>query len=215
MNCRKVSHLLSAYMDSELPGVEHRQIHEHLARCGECQLEYRTLLKTKRLISALRVQEPSEQLPAAILERLRAERDLPKPRALTRLTELRQAAMTRLLMDISPSPRGFALGAGLALAGILFVSHTLDASDRVQTGGALQWTPISAQEIATAQRLQPASALNSVPPLDPAPSVVEVADRWLRAQQPSISLTPVANETGFSPPQAGYQADAIQWTISH
>ena len=44
MNCNKVSNLLSAYMDGELLGFEHRLIHQHISRCAECSAEYEELL---------------------------------------------------------------------------------------------------------------------------------------------------------------------------
>ena len=47
MNCRKVSHLLSAYMDGELAGVENLQIRQHLSNCDDCNDEYEELLGTK------------------------------------------------------------------------------------------------------------------------------------------------------------------------
>src|SRR5450432_4196251 len=61
VNCRKVSHFLSAYIDGELPGVEHRLIHEHLTRCEECRAEQEGLLYTKRMVSRLRLKEPRSE----------------------------------------------------------------------------------------------------------------------------------------------------------
>ena len=66
MNCNKVSQLLSAFMDGELLGYEHRLIHQHLQRCSECRVEYEELLQMKRLLSAMRVCEPCHQLAANI-----------------------------------------------------------------------------------------------------------------------------------------------------
>ncbi len=62
MNCRKVNQQLSAYMDGELPGVEHRQVFEHIARCEECRTEYEALLQTKRLLGAMRQKAPRADL---------------------------------------------------------------------------------------------------------------------------------------------------------
>src|SRR5579871_4434697 len=75
LNCRKVNHLLSAYMDGELPGVEHRQIHEHLARCSECADEYAGLLRMKRLLAGMRVREPRTELASRIVEQVHHSRE--------------------------------------------------------------------------------------------------------------------------------------------
>ena len=66
MNCRKVNQLLSAYMDSELPGIEHRQIRSHLAACSPCRDEYEALLQTKRLLAGLQILAPRPDFAAEI-----------------------------------------------------------------------------------------------------------------------------------------------------
>lgn len=73
MNCRKVSHLLSAYMDAELPGVEHRQVHEHIAHCDDCAKEYHALLRMKRLLAGMRVREPQADLPHRIISHIHTQ----------------------------------------------------------------------------------------------------------------------------------------------
>ena len=73
MNCRKVTHLLSAYMDGELPGVESLQIRDHLSMCSECASEYDDLLSMKRLVGRLKVQEPVGEIAAEILQSIRIE----------------------------------------------------------------------------------------------------------------------------------------------
>ena len=73
MNCNKVSSLLSAYMDGELLGFEHRLIHQHLTRCAECGAEYEELLHMKRLLAAMRLREPSRSLAPAIVQRVSQE----------------------------------------------------------------------------------------------------------------------------------------------
>lgn len=73
MNCNKVSHLLSAFMDGELLGYEHRQIHHHLQQCADCRTEYDELLQMKRLLAAMRLREPGKRLAASIVQRVAAE----------------------------------------------------------------------------------------------------------------------------------------------
>ena len=61
-------------MDGELPGVEHQNIHEHIKCCASCKDEYETLLYTKRMLSTLKVKDPSVALEDRILSRLAEEK---------------------------------------------------------------------------------------------------------------------------------------------
>ena len=70
MNCNKVINLLSAFMDGELLGYEHRLIHQHLQRCGDCRTEYDELLHMKRLLAAMRLRDPGQRLAASIVQRV-------------------------------------------------------------------------------------------------------------------------------------------------
>lgn len=79
MNCNKVSQLLSAYMDGELMGYEHRHINQHLQRCPRCSNEYEGLLQMKRMLSAMRLREPSEDLSVSIIHRVTAEESAQEP----------------------------------------------------------------------------------------------------------------------------------------
>jgi hypothetical protein len=67
VNCRKVSNLLSAYMDGELPGVEQLQIRDHLGCCPCCSDEYESLLTTKRMLARLCMKQPGPELEDRIL----------------------------------------------------------------------------------------------------------------------------------------------------
>lgn len=58
MNCRRVSNLLSAYLDAELAGAEMLDIRDHLSRCPFCAREYEGLRQTKRLLGALALRMP-------------------------------------------------------------------------------------------------------------------------------------------------------------
>ncbi len=66
MNCRKVSNLLSAYIDGELAGVEQLAIRDHLKACCCCCEEYDALLCTKRLLSGLKMKQPADDLETRI-----------------------------------------------------------------------------------------------------------------------------------------------------
>lgn len=147
MNCRKVNHYLSAYMDGELPGVEHRQMHEHLARCTDCAAEYSGLLRMKRLLAGLRVQEPDVELPARILERVRRESGGRETHRVAGGVN----ALADWLRSNAPMPQYLMVGASLAVVGILFTVHFVDSGSE-----KIQWHPENAASIAT---LQPAPDL--------------------------------------------------------
>jgi anti-sigma factor RsiW len=115
VNCRKVSHLLSAYIDSELPGVEYRMIREHLVRCPDCTTEYEGLLETKRLLARLRVQAPRGDLPRMILSDVRSEE--------SRMTD---RGSDRWVL------RGMAIGATAAVIGLLCLTRpAVDSTERI------------------------------------------------------------------------------------
>ena len=126
MNCRRVNQLLSAYMDGELPGVEHRLIHEHLAHCTECREEHDSLHRTKMLLSRMRTHEPRPDMVQAIQQRLGSEK-APAPHRLQALRERLQA-----LPGMNSASRNFAMGAGLAAVGILFAASHVESPDEIQ-----------------------------------------------------------------------------------
>lgn len=120
MNCRKVSHLLSAYMDGELPGIESLQIREHLSRCADCKMEYEDLLGMKRLVGRLRVQTPRADLAASILRNIRIDEEIRSERGpyhwLQRLSDTLRTTIV--------SPQTLGIGVGLAAIAVLFVVQT-------------------------------------------------------------------------------------------
>ncbi len=148
MNCRKVNHLLSAYMDGELPGVEHRQIHEHLARCPECAEEYAGLLRMKRLLAGMRVREPRTDLATRIVEQVHRSQETPRIGPIVRWTE--QVGVW--WKAAAPSPPALALGAGLAIIGVIGVSHIVENREPIH------WNPVTASVLAN-QPLAPESPL--------------------------------------------------------
>jgi anti-sigma factor RsiW len=70
MNCRRVSNLISAYIDGELTGVEMLEIRRHLDECRSCNLQYESLRNVKQLLSGLAYAEPRAGLADRISRRL-------------------------------------------------------------------------------------------------------------------------------------------------
>lgn len=145
MNCRKVSHFLSAYMDGELPGVEHQIIHQHLNQCRECHAEYLGLLQVKRLLAGMRMQEPRAALPGMILQRVAAERSQASGLSLAEWWR----HFGQWWRQMAPPPPMVAFGAGLAAVGILWTLRMTDAPDGIRwhqadTVAALPFRPPTA-----------------------------------------------------------------------
>ena len=70
MNCRRVQSFMSAYADSELPGIEMLAVRQHLSECTECRLEFESLLTIKRAFGGLHPKRPAPDLPSRIFQRL-------------------------------------------------------------------------------------------------------------------------------------------------
>ncbi len=66
MNCRRISSLISAYIDGELTGEEMLEIRRHLHDCGSCQEQYESLRDTKQAIAHLAYAEPRSGLAERI-----------------------------------------------------------------------------------------------------------------------------------------------------
>jgi anti-sigma factor RsiW len=78
MNCRKVQNLISAYVDSELPGVEMLAVRQHIGQCAECNTEYESLLKMKRAFGGMNPKMPSPGLADRIYFQLDQVSEAPK-----------------------------------------------------------------------------------------------------------------------------------------
>lgn len=105
MNCASVRNLLSAYLDSELPGAEMQQVRAHLLECSACRAECDDLREVKSLLRGL----PRCCAPNGLEERLKAA--------------LNQAEHP-LPLRVEPSfATGLTLAAAAALAG--FFVYTL------------------------------------------------------------------------------------------
>jgi anti-sigma factor RsiW len=70
MNCRRVSSLISAYIDGELTGVEMLEIRIHIDDCRPCKLQYESLRYTKQILSNLTYAQPKAGLDKRISSRL-------------------------------------------------------------------------------------------------------------------------------------------------
>ncbi|MHB0912157.1 MAG: anti-sigma factor family protein [Armatimonadota bacterium] len=70
MNCHKIKSLMSAYVDSELPGVEMLSFRRHISECPACREEYESILQVKRTVAAFAPAYPSAYLAERICARL-------------------------------------------------------------------------------------------------------------------------------------------------
>ena len=178
MNCRKVTHFLSAYMDGELPGVEHRQIHEHIAQCPDCAKEYHGLLQMKRLLAGMRLREPQVDLPARIISQIHTQQDAQSVKTRTSWKGL----ITRWIAMPAPRQSVMALAASLAACGIIYASYAIDHSEQIV------WHTTTPADIA---RLQPAPAGPSeAPTFTPRGGTQIGSSNWLPADYESTDFMP-------------------------
>ncbi|MDH7601990.1 MAG: zf-HC2 domain-containing protein [Armatimonadota bacterium] len=70
MNCRKVTNLVSAYIDGELTGAEMLAIRRHLSECAECAKEYESLRSLKQAMARLRTAVPRKDLAAVVIAKI-------------------------------------------------------------------------------------------------------------------------------------------------
>lgn len=70
MNCHKVQSLMSAYVDSELSGLEMLAIRQHLSECVECSSEFESLFSVKKALGRLGAKVPVTNLADRICSRL-------------------------------------------------------------------------------------------------------------------------------------------------
>ncbi len=141
MNCRKVTHLLSAYIDGELPGVESLQIRDHINWCSDCASEYHDLLSMKRLVGRLKIQEPANDIAGDILQNIRIETELLAERS--PMVRFRQ--FTSSLRSAFAAPRILGLGFGVAAVAALLYSQSL-SGNQVQVVGTWDHSIPSARE---------------------------------------------------------------------
>lgn len=144
MNCRKVNQLLSAYMDGELRGVEHRQVFEHLARCSECEQEYESFLQMKRMLGVMRTHQPSPDLQARIAYSVTWE----EAQAVSRTPGMIWMRVRMQIQDLFASPQGLGLGA-IAILGVYAIAHHLPTATAEGASSTIVWqrTPNSVTEL--------------------------------------------------------------------
>ena len=70
MNCHKVQNLISAYIDSELPGLEMLAVRNHISDCRDCRFDYESMLALKRSFGSLSPKRPSDFLAVRICQQL-------------------------------------------------------------------------------------------------------------------------------------------------
>lgn len=71
MHCRRISGLLSAYLDAELSDEEMGGVRAHLDRCAGCRQELEELQETKRLLASLVWKTPRTELERLLVARAR------------------------------------------------------------------------------------------------------------------------------------------------
>ncbi len=144
MNCRKVTQLLSAYMDGELRGIEQRQVFEHLARCSECNQEYESFLQMKRMLGCMRVQQPSPDLQARISYAVSWE----EAQSAGRTPAMLLLRMRMQVQDLFASPQGWGLSA-IAILGLYTIAHHLPTANETGSTSTIVWqrTPNSIIEL--------------------------------------------------------------------
>lgn len=121
MNCRRVSGLLSAYLDAELALSEMDSIGIHLNECPRCRGEYQSLLDTKRLVASLAHRTSRAEIESL----LRTEGD-------SRLVDSGSSHLFRGALRAKP----LTATALLSLAGLWAASASLDSPAGSVTSGA-------------------------------------------------------------------------------
>jgi hypothetical protein len=90
MNCRRVTSLLSAYIDGELTGVEMLEIRRHLSDCADCEEEHAAILFTKQALSRLGSIVPKEDFVAKLSLSLDEVQITPYQRMLNSISRVMQ-----------------------------------------------------------------------------------------------------------------------------
>lgn len=71
MDCTRLSHLLSAYIDGELDAEEKRQIRQHLINCRQCNDDLEQSKEIHHILGRLESVKPSYDFSALVREELR------------------------------------------------------------------------------------------------------------------------------------------------
>ncbi len=141
MNCRKVQNLISAYLDGELAGHEMLLVRHHLSGCGECSVEYESLLTTKRAFGRLHPKRPSDDLAARIC---------------SRLSEVHIPPHVKLLMSLSRYVHQFPAGVKVGAVGVaVLAALLLVRGGDVSVGSRFASIPVSSETLQTFAALEP------------------------------------------------------------
>lgn len=163
MNCRRVSNLLSAYMDAELAGAEMLEIRAHLDRCPTCQREYESLLQTKRLLGSLALRMPRVEFEAALVGGVERASHPVLRWMPSWLTAWREGVSLPLLR-----PRPAVTALALSVAGLLLATARLETSREARMAAAAPAVSAGYQVYPT--YVGPLSVRQYAPPLtDPSP----------------------------------------------
>lgn len=124
MNCRRVSSLLSAYLDAELTGAEMLEVRAHLEACRACRAEHESLQQTKHLLASLALRAPRPEFESLL--RTDLERSLAFPFALRWLPASWLLAWRDGAVGLSlPRPRPLMAAAALSLTTLFLASATV------------------------------------------------------------------------------------------
>ena len=141
MNCHKVCHLLSAYMDGELPGIEHRQVNHHVFQCDECREEYEDLLQMKRMLAGMRTHDAGPTLATVILQRVdEAESRQPINKVRLLLSTMKRMSGSAI------APPMIGLGFGLTAFVILHANQTPVSYQNDGVSQKVIWSPAGASQ---------------------------------------------------------------------
>jgi anti-sigma factor RsiW len=153
MNCERLDHLLSAYIDGDLPSGLNRRVSDHLDACERCQQTLVEQQRSHRLLDAGR-RPVSIDLWPEFERRLQLEalRVSSAPRGLRRLYE---PIVSRFgWFRIAPSPRPHfwqpLLAAGLAGAAVAFIAQSAPRPEPLDVGVAQGPTVAKAARVASA-----------------------------------------------------------------
>ncbi|MBU1948913.1 MAG: zf-HC2 domain-containing protein, partial [Candidatus Eisenbacteria bacterium] len=75
MQCKKVIHLFSAYLDGELMIEEEDRIEQHLNGCPQCHAEFVKLRNMVNLMGQLPQDDPGEAFSQSVMRRIRTAGD--------------------------------------------------------------------------------------------------------------------------------------------
>ena len=152
MNCRKVNHLLSAYIDGELPGVEQLSIRTHISACDSCRAEYDGILFTKRLLGRMKVQTAQADVQAKILCHIASLRDIEARRTFGYWSEHWRDRLSLL----APTQRGAVAAFSLAVLGVFAVMQQNSTSDRIV------WSPVDTLSLQPAPSLPTEARMSTI-----------------------------------------------------